>query len=942
MPKIKVVDFNGTHIDQCEFEAGTTFSDAAMEKWPEGFQGHTLIIHDDEGDVVGEEAAIARPIPEGEEWSIVLMPQGPTIFLGLTYTQWAIMAASLVVSYLTMPKVPNVQSTSYEWEDSNRPQFFSGQQNQVQPGRRIPDVFGTIRVYPDLMSVPAIEYSGNNQTIQELYVVSRGKVNVSQPKFHDESYDDVPGTSYKVYHPGEKWPSDFPIMRTNAAVGNVELPAENESINFGFSYVLSGNGYIYVEEDGYWDEFFDVVGAAFTMTGVNIQNRTPRNVTGISPNGRYLYVSPSFAKNQTISAGNINFIAINYMSQTNQGIPREYDINWERRFPSGDWDPFEVGVWQSDVSAIAPYEYNGTLMSKNTWIDVKSNLDPDEYKFNGGSGLNPQPADGIYYYVQMGDSSINYNPDLPGSGYASAIFNVPGLSQQAWMDFEFATGLYQQVSGQPPQPRSVRLRVWYRKQSSTGAFSSVDVTFSDKTRSPRRFTRKINFPTPDRWEVYVERVTPMVLESNTKLVVDAVRWIGLSGKQYTPELNDDTLNCTLISVTLRSQSLAQAGQNRRFNLMAIRNMYSYPDGRWKNTQKISDAILHTLYDMGNIPRANVDEASLLAIQLELEQQGPNDGKFNAMINQTMTTEDQAQLIASAGRIIMYRRGATFYFARLKAGLLPSTIINARNKMEPETRPFNFSELNDPDALILRYQNEQDQFNEATYQYPEGISPKNPQEQSILGITNPLTISKMAKYLWNKKVYEKDTVSVKIMDEGILLSPGDIISVTDSLTENAPLEGEIVNIADTTFTFDQEILAGTYMARVRDEFGELFYQGQLTFSTSSTTKNIPAWAGLAQNQSNIPTTGLLYSFTEIQYEGRDEYYVIGITPEREGGVTLDGVLYRDETYSGDATTSFQKTAKRLYSFDSKSSSGKFSTQSEEKMLLSGGVLGDNND
>lgn len=931
MPNIVVYDMFSNEIQNESVIAGSTFADCAMNLWPQGFHGYTLFIVKPDGMYATDEDAVNQLMGPNDTWQIRLVPQGPFL-AAIPLTTWVLLGVSLAATYLLAPKVPNVQggSQSYQWEDSDRPQFYSGQTNHIQPGRRVPDVFGEVRVFPDLISTPATEYKGNNQTIRELYIVSRGETTISEPKFHDEAYDDVPGTSIQVYTPGQKWPSDFPIMRTNAAVGSIELPASNEVINFGFTYVIKSN-YIYVEQNDYWDEFRDTVGADFMMGGVHVDNRGPRKITSISSNGRYLYVTPAFSKNQNISAGSVNFIPLSYVSKNGNGNPRTYNISWQAVYNgnfNSDGDPNLKGIkyYATRQNAVSPYPYQGTLIDKNGWNDVDTSITnayQDDFKNNSrypGSGhpatagfkwlkdIDASKPTGGYWFVQKESKQIIYNPDIPGSGYASAIFNVPGKSTHAWMDFEFPTGLYSQKSGEPPQTRSVKLRVHYRKQSSSGGFSRRDYTFTDRTRTPRRFTRKLAFPSSGKWEIYIERITNVVYETSTRVVVDAVSWIGLHGRQDTSELDDDRLNCTLVDVTLSSQSLSVAGQNRRFNVIAKRILYNYQSNKNQTTQKICDAIFHTLYNMGNVPRTDVDEDTLLDIQRDLEVQGEGDSQFNGIIDQTMTVEDQVSLIASAGRIMVYRRAGSFYFSRLKGGLPPVTLFNGRNKIEPENRSFSFSERNDPDAIILRYQNQDKNWTEDTYQYPANITAVNPEEQTVLGLTDRSSIIRMAKYLWNRKKFEKDTISLKVTEEGALLSPGDIIAVTDYLSEAPPVEGEVIKVSGTSFTFDSPITKGTYIAILRDQYGSVYKRSQVTIANTSVTQNIAAWSGVTMPIDSTSQVGLLYSFVTLSDADKDLFYVTRVVPEHEGSVQIEGVLYRNEVYSGDGVALYSAAAK----------------------------------
>ncbi len=919
MPSIRVVDFTGTLIDELFVNKGVTFADAAMSKWPDGFEGTTPVVYDPNGDRISSDDAVTVPMEFDDVWTIRLLPQGPAVvgFLSTYWLQIATIALSAAATYLLAPKIPDIQNSqsSYQWDDSDTPQWFSGQQNRVQPGRRIPELFGKIRTYPDLMSSPAIEYKGNNQTVREMYVVGNGKVVPTDLKFHDESYETIPGSAYKVYYPGSKWPADFPIMRNNPAVGTVELPAPNETLSFGLTYQIGSNR-IFVDQADYWETLDASSGQWFMLAGVSAENRKPQQVDSVSADGKSLFIKGRFPKNETISTGSVDIISLDYVSASGT-TPRTYNVTWKDYF-----ETYEVGEGQREeyiftgsvVDAIPPYPSNGTLVSQGSQADVNCTIYANKFKWPGDKD-DAKPT-GNFWFVQKSQSGSAFNPSFPGSGYASEIYQIPGEPIEAWLDFEFPGGLYEQKAGEPPRQRRVQIVMKHRIVGQTDdQWFTTTYSFTDKTRTPRRFTVKKIFPSAKRRECYIERITDMTYETQDIVVQDAVRWIGLHGRQSTPELLEDTLNCTLLEVTLQSQSLANAGQQRRVNLVGRRRFFSYLTNKWEYTRTIYDAIMYTLVQQGGIPRDNIDEVTLRSIQDDIEAMGPRQGEFNGVIDQTMTVEDQATMIAGAGRINIYRRGSKIFFSRMKGGLQPTTLINARNKVEPENRGFAFSERNEPDGIILRYRNEDNDYREATLQWPENVTLLNADEQSIIGLTNADAIARMAKYQWNKRTYERDTIGVSMMEEGILLSPGDVIAVTDYLREDPPIEGEIVDINGSSVTFDQVVPVGVYNAILRDQLGDIYHRGTVNIVSESNVQNISAWSGAVPPTTGNAQTGLLYSLTIQSTDYNDLFYVTRVAPTREGPVNVEGLLYRQETYAGDIVAASEAEAvKRILPFE----------------------------
>jgi hypothetical protein len=114
-------------------------------------------------------------------------------------------------------------------------------------------------------------------------------------------------------------------------------------------------------------------------------------------------------------------------------------------------------------------------------------------------------------------------------------------------------------------------------------------------------------------------------------------------------------------------------------------------------------------------------------------------------------------------------------------------------------------------------------------------------------------------------------------------------------------------------FDEPIPAGDWVLRVRDDAGRLVVNEAVSVTSPGPTQTLPVLGGLQMPDSGA-TTGLLYSFEEIQSDNRDLFYVVRIAPTREGSVEVEGLLYRDETFAGDTNTVVQRSVKRIEAYD----------------------------
>lgn len=943
MPEIRVIDEFDQIVATQSFPAGANFFDVAHGKWPNGWPGKTVLIRDKNGELLTATDALYKPCEEDDSFTIHLYPQGPAVvaflatpFLGATIGMWAIAAVSLAASFLLAPKVPDVGGNSnYEWDD-DRPQFFSGQSNRMRPGTRVPEIFGRIRTWPDLITAPYVVYQGQEQLLRELYVVSNGYCEVDQVRLHDEDVLTLPDGSFTVYHPGQSWPTEFPIIRANAYVGGIELPGPNEGLAFGAVVDISGNTMV-ADIDDFFEGFGVGTGEWFTLTGnVDQNNQLPNKVVSVSSDGRTLTCAYTFPVNESITDGTITWRPITELLTTTldeTGATGDPDVitlsdntvnqkddptdgsTYTSYTGQGGFDQPSVGKW-TFVKVANPSK----MKERWRWNVVPQHSLDDSSRRNNRIGDYAHIDDGDmlegngdYWVVRFGDNGT-HNPDLPGTENATPVYRVPGTVTEILTDYEFPNGLYKQSAGETPKSRTVTVRMHYRLADSSDPWVPVDYTFTAKARTPRRYTR-IETVASGEYEVYFERMTNAPTDTGTKVYADSVQLIGLHGRQDVSELANDTLNVTLVELNLTTQDLRQLTQERSFNVVATRFLPDHVNSdpaTLTNRVNIQDAILYTLIDQANYDRNNIDIASLSAIQADLETIDLKAGQFHAIIDQTMTAEDQISSICSVGRIIPYRRASTIYFNRLKAGNLPVTLINGRNKVQPETKTMTFSEENEPDVIFLRYLDQDKDWKEETIQWPTNVvAPINPQEQSILGVTDAKTAERLAQYAWERKIYEKDIVSITVTDEAILLAPGDVIAVTDHLEESPPIDGEILGFTGTDFVFDQLIPEGTYMSRIRDKYGDLLHQVQVTIASPGANQPIPEWAG-AIMPDDPASVGLLYSFSVVGEEHKEEYYVTSVTPSREGPVNVTATAYRDEAYACDQNVTGQtmKPKKRL--------------------------------
>jgi len=949
-------------IDYVETEAadGSTFFEAASAKWPDGFKDRRALVIGPEGLEVDPDGDRAHTLLEdGETWQIIISPQFDPVSLALltalalpTTPAWvsavsliSMAAITMIGSYLLRPKLPGAGNTPYEWDDSGTPQRLSGASNQLRPGARIPDVIGIVKVYPDLIAEPFVFYDGQDQTLDELYVVSNGWVDCSDPKLHDEEVTTIgSSTPTEFYHPGDSWPSDFTVVKTNQFVAGVELPAQNEVEAGTATFTLNTSGSIDVDVPGYWDEFSAALGTAFAIADkdLNPANRKIYTVTSIV--GQTLNVSPAPSVQESLVGLTFRGLSFVYGGANPIRVTPNWVFSWYGSYQSSSggtdlvWQVrgrgatnVNYGAYRSGYIYEPANDYDGSPTPASipaSWSVQRLRISPT----NPGTGTPEVDTEGLFkigstvdfpsgYFVTFNEGG-NYNPSVPSTGYSSGIFTIPGgITNTCYFDVEFPGGLYSQEAGGIPQRREVTISIYtrWKKTDANGTtygpwVGPTNYTFGGTTRTAQRFTQEHTYNNNEQ-ECYFVRQTDYIPDTADRITVDAVRISGLRGKVNVNLADYGPLTVTLARIRLDTQNSLQVQRERAFNVIAQRQLVDYlGTGQLAaGTFKIKDMILHTLLSEGEYTIDQIDTDSLLSVQADLDAIANTEGQWHGIIDQTLSAEDQVRLATDIKRIIMYRRAGRIFFSRPKAGMLPTSLINSRTKLEPEKRTIGFGFANDPTHVIVRFRDATDNYNEASVQYPEG-GVVDPIEQTVLGITDPTVAARLAQYTYDQTTFGRDLVEVSTGAESILLAPGDVVNVTDALISERPVEGEIITATPGTagdvVTYDQKINSGNYRLRIRSKGADgLIEDLDVTVPENRGTFELPGVDVLSNLPDIDSQIGLLYSFTPTGDPRGDLVLITGIEPSREGPVAVAGMLYRDEMFQSDTATIRVTPAKR---------------------------------
>jgi hypothetical protein len=170
---------------------------------------------------LGTEDLMTDPLQEHDVLVIIMEPKGFTMLAYLLVS----IAASAIVAFLMMPSVPGQQTAKTSSNNS-----LYGQTNSVRIYQAIPDIYGKIVSYPDLVTSEASRLYVNNKTnLRQIMVVGAGEYDIpttgNSIRLGDTPVSQMPGSSVQVINPvsGDAIIADYEVHNSVSQVEGQEL-----------------------------------------------------------------------------------------------------------------------------------------------------------------------------------------------------------------------------------------------------------------------------------------------------------------------------------------------------------------------------------------------------------------------------------------------------------------------------------------------------------------------------------------------------------------------------------------------------------------------------------------------------------------------------------------------------------------------------------------------
>ena len=261
-------------IKRCEIEHERLFDFLIEEYGSDGFEVPTNVYLDDfrDGKQVDlhEHSEDGLPLENINHVVILHMPAGlelATIGAIASILSFVI----TVVSFFMQPAIPQPEIPEVEKPEESPNNGLTAQTNIARPLQRIPDIYGTNRVYPDLIAKSYFEFINNVKFQTEFLCIGRGEFQVDDLKSGDTLISDIVGASATVFGPSTGPAELLDVTESNEVNGQDVLGPNGTKFDpftitdhtiTGVSTITSGEAQFLALQDLLPGETF-----AFTETG---------------------------------------------------------------------------------------------------------------------------------------------------------------------------------------------------------------------------------------------------------------------------------------------------------------------------------------------------------------------------------------------------------------------------------------------------------------------------------------------------------------------------------------------------------------------------------------------------------------------------------------------------------------------------------------------------
>ena len=834
---------------------------------------HEFLSDDSEYDIYlnGHTVKVERDyvLQDGDMINAIHRPAGVE-----TYIAVALIVAIITIATLPKPEKPNTQGTKSTSPNNQ----VSGQTNIARTGEGIPDIKGTIRAYPDLIQSAHYEYSGSARVVSERFCVGVGEFSVTGIRDNDTLISDIKNTSSLVRDGVMSNDDKFPL--NVASIQDSLLLAPNQQVldnvwAITFSNAkLTGTTYFtnYIQiatDDGGFTTAVDLLNLASEdyISIFNTENMH-RTKGSIARNGKYLIDrSKDIIDSFVPVIVDTDFLPIS---------GNDYDSFIGPDFPNSNPPP---GT-QNGVASITD-----SGETEEPWVPVR---------FIGADGVDPM---------------IIINTVFP-----SGLSDTNGDAKTVSVEFEAI-----KVSDSSP------LNSYVDGADPVTAAAKITFNLRGNTRSALSFSNKfiVVNPASEDFKIRIKRITNSQVGAPSSSKLETV----FSMYAYSP--SDVGSGLTLLEVGTKSDFTNSSTSSREINCLAARKQWraeKAPNGFWfefesTNYNWFSDAILSDFINIfGNVKSAKLLDYESLYTALD---------SVPSTLKQFHYSYDDAdislgQRIATAcntARVGAYRDGQVWRFYREESK--PVTFHFDRRNIAGNAESqmsFRFQKPNDHDSVSLSYidpvSNKELHINRkinlTSGTFEEGLG-QRPLEIDLAGCRNTTQAVNRAELEVRRLVYQRRTVTERVLDDGLLVDIGDRVRWA-CIYDGDIVDAEVVELGDPELVIngnqatlvakqlklsEKLRLTGSLVGHITDINGDVHGPYPITAGANGDFWVDGFDTSKAFIANNMPTQ--LGSRVIIGTTENLDYYdftVTSKTPNSDGTVQLEMIEYNELMFSED--------------------------------------------
>ncbi|ELY5689588.1 host specificity factor TipJ family phage tail protein [Acinetobacter baumannii] len=740
-----------------------------------------------------------------------------TIFMIIT----AILATYSLYTVLTMPKpqAPVAGSSNNE---------LAQRSNQARLNARIPDIFGKVRSYPDLIAQTYTIYKDGIEIEECLMCIGRGYFQILDMRDGDTDVANIAGTSVSVYDPftsivgtpiyqvGEAFTELPKFVRTSASINGqtIELPnkavLESSNVWFQSPNLIKGTGLDFTQYFAANDRIA-LSGAVYGVQDVNLSGSIM-----VNENKMVIIESSTNIDNPNLFKG-LQLTGALVDVETTTGTPPVTETN--TRDLSGQFNVSGVtktvisGGFHYEITLSNPEKVNANWQYVNNSYTITAgallNRNANSITLDDTYTINSVTADTI---ALVNPSAINNEwdklltlPNQSTQGQEVLVrfdavsnkyvgwfnFDMPEATQ-AVFNFFFPNGLFYQDSKGSVWEEGITVVIELQAIDSNGdpvgSITTINQEIRANNKSQFGRTIYIDLPTAGSFRFRLSRTTA-TQAGKTQDTCKIKSVYGMADSTIS-----DYGNVTIV----RSRTVATDGalsiKERKLNCLVNRKLPLDGTGPLQVTRSAGQALINLALDE-HIGRRTSEEVDIAQINAEIAKVNAYFGsdlmsEFNYTIDDdNLSFEEIAGMVASSAFCEPYRFGS---LTRLKFEQPQENAVllfNHRNKVPlTEKRSYTFGVQKDYDGVELEYTSDVDDAR-VKYIIPEDITPKNPLKITTTGIRNEAQAKVRAWREWNKLRYKYMSCEVEVLDESELLIRNDRILIADNTVVDTQ-DGEV--------------------------------------------------------------------------------------------------------------------------------------------------------